>query len=423
VDSFEAIGAHFAGTFSERRVGHAFNQLLQLGGGQLAPSVEVIRHAVDEGIFLVRGTQYPHATELQRITDALVQVPVAERQPLMELIIGLRPVQPTDAFDLITSFRNLPAAERAELAELLQPWAGTQILVDMAFQLFLTPQPARAAHAESLRLNRRGGVQRPEELRHTNLENVMTAEQMSWTADAIAKLQAQVGSPRPFKTAIDELKKEIETLERARPELPAAEQQGLYRQRGPDGQTELQHALRVLFDAPRGRDYSSAVRENTPFRIDGDRSIGVGVLCGLVWDFACTFEKAGNTAEQNAQERTLIRHAVINALAQCIEDDGHRVCDVGITQRLTKLLTGRLPGLKAEPPVTPGELLAAFGLSFNRQLELEKRDATADDVAKLREAALAQGNKVYAEQPELNAKFASDFEEFIRLSYAELLEP
>jgi hypothetical protein len=421
VDCFEAIGTTFQPAFAQPRVGRVFNHLLGVGTGQLAQSVRPLRQAADEGLFFVDQTEYPHVSELERVTDSLIQFPAAERQPLMDAIRSLSPLQPLDVLDLTAVMELIPAPERAELAELLQPWAASSELTDIGFTLAHTPQEDRAQHADNLRLHgRHAPIGAPRVLEHTHRENVMTAAQMAWTKDAIGKLREAVQPQLRFETALEQIKAELDALGKQRP-TDATE--GLFRTRGPQGTTELEHARRTLFAPVRAGDYSEPVKRNSSYRIGSDDAIGVGTLCGLVWEYACRFEAPGKTKEQNAQEQQLIRHAVINALAQCIEDDGHRVCDVGITQRLTKLLSGRLPGLKPEPPVTPGELLAAFGLSFNHQLKQEGREANAEDVKDLRDRALAQGSKVYAQEPELQSRFERDVHAFLAMTYRDLLAP
>jgi hypothetical protein len=419
LDHFEAMAQRFPDRPIERELAsNAFDELLHLESGKLATGARAMRQAVDAELFTDAGArQHARPIYFLQMTQLVSSLPADERQEMVDLLCRLLPSGSTGAVrEVALMMHQLPRAERIELVELLEPIraAGNsndpEWIYSLTFALAQTPREARRGHAEAMLRAQEGQVG---ELRHTHLENVMTKEQMSWTANAISLLLAKVGKPNQhYRQALKQIDAEISRFEEHRSSLPVEQQsQGLYRTRGPAEKTELEHARRVLFAKPVRGDYSEPLWINTRFQIDSKRSIGVGDLCGAVWQFV--------QAQPDAHERELMTHALITALAQCVEDDGHRVCDVGITQRLTRFLNKRLDGLDEEPPVTPGELLAAFGLSFRH--ELKGREPNLDELNALEEKAMRQADKVYAEEPELRALFGAHYAEFVKITYPEAL--
>ena len=111
----------------------------------------------------------------------------------------------------------------------------------------------------------------------------------------------------------------------------------LARVRGRTMATELTNALRTLTGASQGGDRSHAVRKEPSLR----------KLVGLVWRATVAAPEA---------ERANMQHSFVMALAQCIEDDGHRVCPTGQTQRLV--------GVVEAQALTPSQKLTALSEAF-----------------------------------------------------------
>ena len=78
-----------------------------------------------------------------------------------------------------------------------------------------------------------------------------------------------------------------------------------------------------------------------------------------------------------ADHRALMRWAVIKALEQCIEDDGHRVCCNGTAQRLTFALAGYIRGIM-RPDVVSG--VAIFNIEVEAFRVQLRRQAQEDGV-------------------------------------------
>jgi hypothetical protein len=166
-----------------------------------------------------------------------------------------------------------------------------------------------------------------------NPENVMDARRMRLAIVSINALQAL------FPTVDRDA-----SLKALKAHLLEHGQNSFYGHTDPDKKvirTNLDHALHVL-NGPRldGVDLSGSLEQNETFSRDGFQ-IGVGDLAALWWTAA--------SALPDPHERENARYSVGRALVDCIEDDGHRVCNVGITQRLVRALRGYYPQVQPDP--------------------------------------------------------------------------
>jgi hypothetical protein len=297
--------------------------------------------------------------------------------------------------------KTLSPAERAETVDafqLLRGQADAYELIQLLRALAATPSGERLAHARRLRSTLPGHQRGP------NLENVMCLEQMKWTADAIEVLQSR-RAPGPLlsppaldpQKTIEEIRSRIDALEAAGAPHPG---QGLFKLR--NGVTELENARQALTRPLRRGDYSRPITQNDRFKLSEEKSIGLAELNALVWE---AVHGDGELVE-----------SLIHALGQCIEDDGHRVCGVGVTQRLTRFLQGRIDGIPGEPPPVPSSLLCAFGEQLRRELG-EDVDPEPDQQDALAAAIRKRGDELYAERPDLREQLETSLHEFFTYEY------
>jgi hypothetical protein len=73
-------------------------------------------------------------------------------------------------------------------------------------------------------------------------------------------------------------------------------------------------------------------------------------LIGRLWHFASTYTgNEGLSENQREKERKNAQASIFSALSNCVESDGHVVCDPGKLQRLAvSVLQGRLPGVNID---------------------------------------------------------------------------
>ena len=160
----------------------------------------------------------------------------------------------------------------------------------------------------------------------------------------------------------------------------------LARVRGRTRATELENACRTLLGESRPGDYTAAVLETPMFKR----------LVGMVW-------QAIDAAP--AQDQANMRHSLVMALAQCIEDDGHRVCGVGQAQRFA--------GVVEAQTFTPSQKLTALSEDFAKAHE----SPTPAQVQDFEGGALQEARTLYgADTPDMNA-FARLLGEYIRYTY------
>ena len=160
----------------------------------------------------------------------------------------------------------------------------------------------------------------------------------------------------------------------------------LARVRGRTRATELENARRTLVGERRPGDYSDAVLEDPSFK----------KLVGMVWQ---AIEAAP------PQDQANMRHSLVMALAQCIEDDGHRVCGVGQAQRFV--------GVVEAQTFTPSQKLTALSEDFAKARETP----TPAQVQDFKRHALREASSLYgADTPDMN-EFERLLGDYIRFTY------
>lgn len=167
-------------------------------------------------------------------------------------------------------------------------------------------------------------------------------------------------------------------------------------QRG--GTTERTNAVRTLVGARQRGDYSEALVTNPPW--NGDIHLGTAVA--KVW-LAIQRYQAPRAQDTEAHQRNM-RFTLARNLAQCIEDDGHRVCEVGLAERLVLVLQGYYPGIALDD--TPAQVLSEMARRWadergNRtphpvEIEMFRRCATQTYAASFPGAANQENRATFA---------------------------
>jgi hypothetical protein len=194
------------------------------------------------------------------------------------------------------------------------------------------------------------------------------------------------------------------------------------------GQSEWRNALKMLNE--KGKGYvKDPLRRNPEIGcVRGVPAAGLGDVAAQVWQSI--------NAHPNLRERQLMADNFISMLAQCIEDDGHRVCHFGVKQRLIGVLQGYVKGVVIDEPVAEGpggvrlspkgEALTALVNSMLAQVTQKLRpDAkpqivvTATNISKFMKDELAVVKTNYGPDSPVARKFREDLIAFVKSTYGE----
>jgi hypothetical protein len=230
-----------------------------------------------------------------------------------------------------------------------------------------------------------------------NEENVMAEGRISAAAAAFQTLQAAVRRKPGLKAGLDRIEAQLKSIE----ESSAFARGPMARVRA--GATELENARRTLSGSTAAGDYARSLRDNDAYG-SGAVHYGLGEMAGLVW--------AAIEEHADPGDRENLRHAFPLALARCIEDDGHRVCGVGISQRLIGVLQGYLPDIHIDttpPGARLSELTRRFGEEHPRPSE--------GDLATFFRLASAEGRENYAQGTPDAEQFESDLRGYLDMTY------
>lgn len=245
-----------------------------------------------------------------------------------------------------------------------------------------------------------------------DLENVMRSDRIARAQACVRVLLADEGPnglDRATHDAIDHFFAELEAAVRdGAGELTIGERATLSRRRGRTGRV-IENARRTL-DGPRmSDDYSDSLASGNVSMVMPEGAIDVGDIAARVWR---RIERhVSDTPEESAREQRAMRWSYLMALEQCIEDDGHRVCGVGLTERLVGVLQGYCPDIHADPEViTPRQLLCELGLAWQGRLA-DASDASV--CTAFRREAMARAREVFgASGPEVR-HFERELEQFL----------
>jgi hypothetical protein len=242
---------------------------------------------------------------------------------------------------LVQSIASLPGNEREAFVALLEPHRN-RIRFNIshaARALADTPAEARVAHLQALIAPPEPVIGHPPGARGpapVDREMVMREERVIAVAKSIDALRTNITSPIAVVNALDAIESHIKTLSDAKvkPEV-------LDTIRG--GATELENALRTLQGKHRIGDFAVAIRNKPPFKLQDGKSITLDELCAYEWTAIERYQAPSGRLEDTERDQATMKQGIVMALAQCIEDDTHRVCGVGFSERLISVLAGHYP--------------------------------------------------------------------------------
>lgn len=251
-----------------------------------------------------------------------------------------------DQVNMIRILKDMPEAELADFVDICE--GSTFNMLSIIAQ---TPAEERREHADALNRHRRRmhlvrqNAMDPSIFQDTvDQENVMEHGRISrvelairWLVDTYNDVPSEKESIR-ILTGISEkiLKGEISQDE-----------------------TEIVNARRTLLDPSSSGDFSKAMIENPSYILGLP---GVGQLAAMVW-------KRIHSEDYTPHVQENLRLSFVKALAHCIEEDGHRVCGVGQTQRLLQVLQGYESGIHIDREVvTVNQLLSALASKYQAEL-------------------------------------------------------
>jgi hypothetical protein len=221
-------------------------------------------------------------------------------------------------------------------------------------------------------------------------ENVMRGARIAATARSLEALTERLGAPgaEQIEAAPDAAKALVERLRDAR----------AIRAR------EARHAIRTLEGGRLPGDFSEAIRRDEGDQLDGT-PVRMRALLALV--------QRGIAALESAPDRANAETSLALSLSRCIEDDGHRVCTVGISQRLLGVLQGYYPEVDLDL-ATPGALLSQLMQAFHRE---HGERPSSGALQSMRETARQEGRERFAEGSVERTVFESDLAQYLEMTY------
>jgi hypothetical protein len=188
--------------------------------------------------------------------------------------------------------------------------------------------------------------------------------------------------------------------------------------------TELENFMRTL-DGPRQRgDFSRSMVENPRYYLHDNQYIGLGALTARLWKFIDNYRGFETDNEEIESAKVSMRYGVFRAIADCIEDDGHRVCGVGLSQRLILVAQGRCNGVHVDDRPTPAAFLNHAALSYFKY-QLKEREPTDQEIETFFRETDEQSQALYGddefEENDIKVKYHdrlhSDLLAFLGMSY------
>jgi hypothetical protein len=209
-------------------------------------------------------------------------------------------------------------------------------------------------------------------------EMVMDGYLQRQTATLIAGLREKVGrNTLPVPHALEEISAELVRREALPPVInEEGKVQSLHRLRGVNEVTDFVNARTAMV----------SLRVNGSYTPRTGKAIGVGELAALAWQ--------ATKLETRPQEREHLVDSLLTGIAECIEDDGHRICPTGTVQRLTRFFMGRLGFEPERQYVRPNLLANMFASDWTKELTESGADSLAPErleelVAQAKTAAAA----------------------------------
>jgi len=241
-----------------------------------------------------------------------------------------------------------------------------------------------------------------------NLENVMNAERMAKTKVSIGLIYSLLqGKKINEEVCIQEFRLYLEHLQKGTRHASFARRNGM---------NEVDNAFYTLERSGHLEDHDSILRGDAQIYIhleDGTPVTIKSLLAKTWWLINWQFKD---------KQQDVLKESLVRAIGQCIEDDGHRVCNVGKSQRITTVLQGYIEGIKTddiEIAPEPNTFLSSFFapkqeeiISVLEKTPDEKRLYAGQLLEEMRKAA----EMVYKDAPQKIAEVMEKANDFIRLS-------
>lgn len=303
--------------------------------------------------------------------EQLANVAMQDLDVVVETCANLRAVysriSPSVAIRVMA---GLPAGERANFVNLLQHFTSNQLTDSLLETLVDLPAAQRPRYIT----NRLEGHHVPDARAETEApmrnmtmqqayrrdrENVMRGDRITRTKASFRRLIADHTAPSPAEATVimSEVLQEIKHLKRT----------------GKARDFNADKAIETLSRPRKSRDYTNQLMLNPPYETGGP---GLGQMAALVLQLINQYEKPNASAEATAKEREHLTLSYYKAIANCIEEDGHRVCHVGVSQQLLSVLQGYYPQIDIDrvTRIEPSVYFSQLCLEYNRDTELPDID-------------------------------------------------
>ncbi|HQS83441.1 MAG: hypothetical protein B7Y25_07020 [Alphaproteobacteria bacterium 16-39-46] len=125
----------------------------------------------------------------------------------------------------------------------------------------------------------------------------------------------------------------------------------------------------------------------------------------------------------NETQQDVLKESLVKALGQCIEDDEHRVCNVGKSQRIVTVLQGYVEGIKTDDvhiSPEPNTFLSAFFSSKQEEIMVAMEETPQEKriyARKLFREIKTTAEEVYRDTPEKMKEVLGNTMDFLRLSF------
>ena len=241
-----------------------------------------------------------------------------------------------------------------------------------------------------------------------NLENVMNAERMIKTKRSMEIIYGLLrGKEIDEEVCILEFRLYLEHLQKGTRHASFARVNGM---------NEVDNAFFTLERSGHFRDYDSILLEDAQVytNLDDGTPVTMKSLLAKTWWLINRQFKDG--------QQDLLKESLVRALGQSIEDDGHRVCNVGKSQRITTVLQGYIDGIKTDDiniAPEPDAFLSSFFASKQEEI-MAVYEKTSEEkgryAAQLLEEVKKMAEEVYKDTPEKIEEVLVKIKVFLRLS-------
>lgn len=247
-----------------------------------------------------------------------------------------------------------------------------------------------------------------------NNENVMNKKKISRTFLAIEKIYELIPVlDKSTDEVISEANDYLESL------LPTANETF---PRTALASNEVENALRTLkgpYIHP--LDKPAIVEDESYTFLKNGQHVTMKGLFARTWQLIQKHESVEKDIDTKTVKEFLLKNLVKN-LGQCIEDDNHRVCNIGISERLVVTLQGHIPGIIFDDELLPtvNAFTAQFLLGKNEEIK-KKQEASLKDRMQYSVTMVQEGldlaNKLYGENSSESQTIHQDLQKLCELEF------